>query len=257
MNDSVLLRQLMDTLSDAVYFKDLKGRFVRINRVLASWYALEDPALAVDKTDADFYPKEFARTTAEAEEVVLKKGIPILDQEEKVVGRDGKSRWVSTTKVPVLDELGLVTGLLGISRDIKGVKRAEEKTRDSEALYRSLIESLPQCIFRKDLEGRYEYVNQRLCEMIGKTKEEFLGKTDFDTNPRVLATKYRRDDKWVMTHEKVFEDIEEFKTKTKKIKIHVRKTPVYDSKGRVVGVQGVFAPLPKSPSDAPAKSKHA
>lgn len=255
MNDFALLRQLMDTLSDAVFFKDLKGRFLCINRVLASWYGLQDPAEAVDKTDADFYPKEFARTNEEAEQSVLKSGIPILDQEEKFVGRDGKNRWVSTTKVPLRDELGAIAGILGISRDIKGVKRAEQKTRDSEALYRSLIESLPQCIFRKDLEGRYEYVNQRLCDLMGRTFEDMLGKTDFDSHPKALAAKYRRDDKWVMTHEKVFEDIEQFKSKQKKLTIHVRKTPVYDSNGRVIGVQGVFSPLPKAAPASRSRSK--
>src|SRR5436190_433281 len=133
MNDSALLRNLMDYLPDAVFFKDIRGRFIRINRVLASWYGLDDPADAIGKSEADFYPQEFARATLETEAVILKTGIPILDQEEKVVGRDGK---------------GAIVGMMGVSRDIKSVKRAEEKARDSEALYQSLIESLPQCIFR-------------------------------------------------------------------------------------------------------------
>jgi PAS domain S-box-containing protein len=243
MNDNVLLRRLLDTLSDGVFFKDSKGRFVRVNRVLAAWYGLADPAQAIGKADEDFYPAEFARASAEVDKAILKSGIPILDQEEKFIGRDGKSRWVSTTKVPLRDEKDAIKGILGISRDIKGVKRAEEKTRDSEAIYRSLIESLPQCIFRKDFDGRYEYVNQRLCDLVGLTAKDFLGKTDFDTNPRGLAAKYRRDDKWVMTHEKVFEAVEDLKAKHKRIKIRVFKTPVYDARGHVVGVQGVFSPL--------------
>jgi PAS domain S-box-containing protein len=248
MNDALLLRHLMDNLTDAVFFKDDRGRFVSVNRVLASWYGLSDPADAVGKTDADFYPQEFARTIHESEEALLKTGIPLLQQEEKFVGRDRKSRWVSTSKLPLRDDQGAIIGTLGISRDIKAVKRAEQQTRDSDALYHSLIETLPQCIFRKDLEGRYLYVNQRLCDLMGRTQKDCLGKTDYDTNPKALAAKYRRDDQWVMTHEKMFEAVEEFKTKTKKIKIRVYKTPVYDSSGRVIGVQGVFTPLVKAPS---------
>ncbi|HLY74587.1 MAG TPA: PAS domain-containing protein [Planctomycetota bacterium] len=252
MNDTTLLRQLLDHLSDAVFFKDAKGRFVRINRVLASWFGLADPAQAIGKSDQDFYPTEFARAISEIEQGILQTGVPILDQEEKFVGRDGKSRWVSTTKVPLRDQKSRITGILGISRDIRSVKRAEEKTRDADAVYRSLIESLPQCIFRKDFEGRYEYVNQRLCDLLGLTTKDFLGKTDFDTNPKALAAKYRRDDQWVMTHEKVFEGVEDFKTKQKRIKIRVVKTPVYDARGRVVGVQGMFMPLDSS---SPKKSE--
>jgi PAS domain S-box-containing protein len=246
MNSTVLLRQLMDTLSDGVFFKNRKGRFVRVNRVFASWLGLGDPLEATGKSDEDFYPKEFARTIREAEANILSHGIPVLDQEEKFVVPGGKARWVSTTKVPLRDQKGAIIGVLGISRDIRGVKRAEEKARDSDAIYRSLIEALPQAIFRKDVDGRYEYVNQRLCDFAGLAPKDYLGKTDYDANPQDLAAKYRRDDQWVMTHEKIFEGIEEFKMKRKVIKIRIFKTPVYDARGRVVGVQGIFSPLPDS-----------
>jgi len=238
-----LLGHLMDGLPDAVFFKDLQGAFIRVNRALATWYGLADPAEAVGKSEADFYPQEFARATLESERKLLNTGTPLLDQEEKITGRDGRTHWVSTTKIPLRGEGGEVVGILGISRDIKGVKRAERQVRDSDALYQSLIESLPQCIFRKDAEGHYVYVNQRLCALFGLTQEQFVGKTDFDVNPAPLATKYRRDDQWVMSRQKVFEAVEEVKAKRKRIRIRIYKTPVYDSSGHVVGVQGVFSPL--------------
>ena len=241
MDDADLLAHLMDQLPDAIFFKDPGGRFVRVNRVFASWYGLGDPSEAAGKSDADFLPAGFARATLEAEAAVLRKGVPILDQEEKVVGRDGKTRWVATSKVPLRNGKGTIVGLLGYSRDIRRVKRVEEMARDSDALYQSLVESLPQCIFRKDVEGKYVYVNHRLCSLFGITAKNFLGKTDFDVNPPALAAKYRRDDQWVMSHQKVFEAVEYVKAKRRKIRIRIHKTPVYDSSGRVVGVQGVFS----------------
>ena len=244
MNEPVeLLEALMDALPDAVFFKDRSGAFVRINRVLADWYGLRKPSDATGKTDADFYPQEFARATVEREREILKTGVPILNQEEKINGRDGTTHWVSTSKLPLRSARGRITGILGISRDIKGMKGAEKKARDSDALYQSLIECLPQCIFRKDLEGRYVYVNNRLCALFGLTPAQFVGKTDFDVNPEALATKYRRDDQLVMTRLKTFEAVEEVRAKRKLIKIKIYKTPVYDSSGHVVGVQGVFSPL--------------
>jgi PAS domain S-box-containing protein len=242
VNDSALFRQLLESLPDAVFFKDAKGRFLRINRTLAAWYGLKDPDKAVGKTEADFVSPGFARATLENELKLIATGVPLLEQEERFVGRDGKTRWVSTTKLPLRNAKGRIVGTLGISRDIKGVKRAEEKARDSDALYQSLIESLPQCIFRKDAEGRYVYVNQNLCELHGVPREEFLGKTDLDVSPPALAAKYRRDDQWVMTRQKMFEAVEEVQAQRKKIRIRIFKTPVYDGSGRVVGVQGVFSP---------------
>lgn len=243
MDAASLLRHLMDHLPDAVFFKDRKGRFTRVNRVLASWYGLKDPAEAVGKSEADFYPQEFAKATSKTEQAILETGVPILDQEEKVVGRDGQKRWVSTSKIPLVDRNGRIVGTLGVSRDIRHVKRAEEQVRDSAALYQSLIESLPQCIFRKDVEGHYVYVNLRLCDLLGLRPEQMLGKTDYDVSPAALASKYRRDDQWVMSHQKVFEAEETVKAKKRKIRIRIYKTPVYDASGRVVGVQGVFTPV--------------
>jgi len=137
-----------------------------------------------------------------------------------------------------------VVGIAGVLRDIGAQKKAEERTKDSDALYQSLIECLPQCIFRKDTEGRYVYVNRRLCEALRRDPEEMLGKTDYDVCPKPLAEKYRTDDKWVMQTQKLLDTVEEFKPAGKKpVKIRVNKTPVYDSSGRVVGVQGIFWPL--------------
>ena len=51
----------MDTVPDSIYFKDVEGRFIRVNRALADRFGLGDPALAVGKTDFDFFTEEHAR----------------------------------------------------------------------------------------------------------------------------------------------------------------------------------------------------
>jgi PAS domain S-box-containing protein len=248
-DDRTFLQALLDVLPDAVYFKDLNSRFIRINRALAEWYGLKNPDAAVGRSDEDYLPREFARATREVELSILQSGSPVTDVEEKFVGSDGKPRWVSTTKRPLRDPDGKIIGLLGISRDLGARKQVEEKLKDSAALYQSLIECVPQCVFRKDTEGRYVYVNRRLCEAMGKKPEDFLGKTDYDVNARPLAEKYRKDDRWVMKMQKTFQDTEDLRPKGKGRKASVRicvvKTPVYDSKGRVVGVQGMFWPAPQ------------
>lgn len=250
IDEPYLFGLLMDQLPDAIYFKDPQGRYLRVNRVLAGWYGLKDPSDAVGKTVFDFFPKAFAQAVTEAEQEILKHGTPVLDQEEKVVGPDGKNRWVLTTKLPMRDASGAIIGTFGLSRDLKHQKHAEQKVRDSEALYQSLIECLPQCIFRKDVDGRYLYVNQRLCASMNKTPKDLLGKTDYDVNPTALADKYRADDKWVMQNQKTLETTEQYRPKGKRraVTIHVAKTPVYDSQGRVVGVQGIFWPEASKPA---------
>jgi PAS domain S-box-containing protein len=120
-------------------------------------------------------------------------------------------------------------------------KRTEEALRNSEALYQSLVASLPMNMLRKDRDGRFTFANQLFCQELGRPLEEILGKTDFDFFPAELAAKYRQDDLRVMETGRVFEDVEEhLKPNGDRLYVQVLKSPVYDFRGRVVGVQGIF-----------------
>lgn len=55
----------------------------------------------------------------------MQSGTPLIDQEERVVWPDGRETWVSTTKMPLLEQTGQIIGTFGISRDITDRKRAE------------------------------------------------------------------------------------------------------------------------------------
>ena len=120
-------------------------------------------------------------------------------------------------------------------------KRADDDLRHSEARYRSLVESLPLHMFRKDLEGRLVYANQTYLNEIGLPWNQLEGKTDYDLFPRHLAEKYRRDDARVISSRRVFEDVEEHRQPHgETIYVQVLKSPVYDAHGNVVGIQGMF-----------------
>jgi PAS domain S-box-containing protein len=120
-------------------------------------------------------------------------------------------------------------------------KRAEEALQKSEAFYHSLVESLPQNILRKDLDGRFTFGNTRFCNEMGKTLDEIVGKTDFDFFPAELAEKYRADDRRVIETGKSFEVVEKHVTPGgETLYVQVIKSPVYDASGRVIGAQGIF-----------------
>jgi adenylate cyclase len=120
-------------------------------------------------------------------------------------------------------------------------KRLAERLRDSEALYHSLVENLPQNIFRKDLQGRFTFANQRLCQTLGKPLKEILGKTDYDVIVPELAEKYRGDDRRIIETGEAFETVEEQQTPGgERIWVQVVKTPLHDGKGKIVGVQGIY-----------------
>ena len=120
-------------------------------------------------------------------------------------------------------------------------RAAEQKLRDSEALYESLVENLPMNLFRKDIQGRVTFANHQYCQALGQTLESLLGKTDFDLFPKELAEKYTADDRRILGDEVTFEDTESHVTPEGEQRyVHVLKTPVHDADGNVIGVQGIF-----------------
>ncbi len=120
-------------------------------------------------------------------------------------------------------------------------KRVERALRDSEVFYQSLVENLPQYIYRKDLEGRFTFANRRFCVELGKTVQEILGHTDFDFFPPELAVKYQADDQRVVAAGRVFEAVEEHTPPGgEKEYVQVVKSPVFDTHGKIIGTQGIF-----------------
>ena len=120
-------------------------------------------------------------------------------------------------------------------------RQAEQARLQTEVFYHSLVETIPQMILCKDLDGRFTFANDKFCTELGTTLENFKGKTDFDFFPKELAEKYRRDDKQVLDSGQVLDVVEEHVTpKGEKLYVQVMKTPLYGADGKAIGIQGIF-----------------
>ena len=121
-----LLRTLIDTLPDYVYFKDAQSRFIDANKATLRIMKCESIQDLVGKTDFEFYPREFAEKYYADECQILRTGEPKLNLEEKIINESGQLRVLSTRKVALKDGSGQIVGLVGIGRDITEYKHAEE-----------------------------------------------------------------------------------------------------------------------------------
>jgi diguanylate cyclase (GGDEF)-like protein/PAS domain S-box-containing protein len=132
------LRNLMDNIPDAIFFKDREHRFLRLNQVHARYLGVERPEDPVGRTADDFCPADEARQRRLEDEEVMRTGKPMADKVRRMTLPGGGFRWSSTTKAAIKDEKGAVTSLVGIVRDVTERQLAEEKVRRLNRVYAML-----------------------------------------------------------------------------------------------------------------------
>ncbi len=118
---------------------------------------------------------------------------------------------------------------------------AELARKDAEAFFHSLVETIPQNIFRKDLRGRFTFANTNFCRAMNRKLAEVIGKTDFDLFPPELAIKYQQDDRRLLEKKTAFSAIEQHQDRAgQTLYVQVIKSPLFDARGEVTGIQGIF-----------------
>ncbi len=112
--------------------------------------------------------------------------------ELEIYHKDGGTVWEETTASFQRDEQGRPVGILLTSRDITDRKRAEERLRESEEKYRTILDSIEEGYWEVDLKGSYTFCNDALCTLTGFSREELLAKDRFRyTDPETAKKTYK------------------------------------------------------------------
>ncbi|WP_224983136.1 PAS domain-containing sensor histidine kinase [Geomonas agri] len=119
-----LLNAVVNGTPDLIYAKDLEGRYLLINSQAATWYGRPvQEILGLD--DSDLFPDEIAQVLRENDHLVMASSTSTTLQEQ-VVDRSGRSCVFLSTKGPLFDRHGSVSGIYSISRDITEQVQAQE-----------------------------------------------------------------------------------------------------------------------------------
>ena len=150
------LQALLEASPDAIYFKDLQSRLVRVSRSkalktiqgvprLRERYEKDpklDPLqLVIGVTDFDTYEAVDAQRAYDDEQAVIRTGEPLVNKLERQVYQDGSVVWHLTNKMPWRDKDGRIIGTFGVSKEVTDLKRAEEQL---ERVNRQLIDASRQ-----------------------------------------------------------------------------------------------------------------
>ncbi len=123
-----MLRAVIDSLPDLIYIKDTQSRFLLANRTIRTYMTGSPDGTLLGLNDSSFFPEELARGFRDDEQAVMQSGEPMVSQAERVQDKEGKDRWLLTTKVPFRDQDGGIIGIIGIGRDITAQKQSEAET---------------------------------------------------------------------------------------------------------------------------------
>jgi PAS domain S-box-containing protein len=231
-------RNLFDNASVGVYRSTPEGRILMANPTLikllgyTSFDELSHENLESERHLANYHRNRFKE---------------LIERYGEVRGLEAAFRRVDGTTVFIRENARAIKGADGITayyegtiEDVTERRLAEDALRESQALFDSLVNSLPQNIFCKGPDGRFTFGNKQFCETVNLPLEELIGKTDNDLFPARLAAKYRDDDRRALSGEVIDKVEEHIAADNQQHFVHVVKSPRYDAKGEIAGVQGIF-----------------
>ncbi len=170
------LYHLMENLPHNVYFKDLEGRFIRINTLQAKLLGVENPGEAIGKTDFDFFTTEHAIQAKQDEDIVIRTGKPIVAKVEHIRHASGHFIYVTTSKSPILDENNKPIGIVGVTVDItdkieseRELKKAKEKAEEANKMKSAFLANMSHEI-RTPMNGILGF--SQLLKNAGTNREE-------------------------------------------------------------------------------------
>ncbi|MGB9176898.1 MAG: PAS domain S-box protein, partial [Methanoregula sp.] len=168
-----LLSSIITSTSDAVIAKDKQGTIISWNRAAEELYGYSADEM-IGQNISRIIPAE---REEEMEQVFnrIKLGEPVSNMETRRVRKNGRVIDISVSISPITDNAGTVIGASAIARDITP-RKAEERLRENEEQYRSLVDNISVGIYRStgDPRGRFIWGNSSLVKILGYPSFEEL-----------------------------------------------------------------------------------
>ena len=167
-----LLNAIVESSTDAIFAKDLAGRYLLFNRETGR--LLGKPAEQVlEHDDSTLFPAAQAEMIQANDRRVLAEN-QILSCEEMISTVDGERIYL-VTKGPLRDDDGRVIGVFGIARDISKRKAAENAVNASEQRFRDIVNSTDGIVWEADATTfQFTFVSQKAERLLGFPIEDWL-----------------------------------------------------------------------------------
>jgi PAS domain S-box-containing protein len=134
-----------------------------------------------------------------------------------------------------------VQHVLSMEQGIRARKAAEKSLRESEAKFRSLVESTSDWIWEVDEHGVYTYSSPQVHELLGYSAEEVVGKTPFDLMSPAASEQLREKFNSIMSARKSFQLLENANQHKdgREVFLETSGAPIFDAQGIFRGYRGI------------------
>ena len=185
-------RSLVETTSDWIWEVDANSVYTYTSPKIKDILGYE-PEEIIGKTPFDFMPSDEAERVSKLFQAAIESQKPLTWLENTNLHKDGRLIVLETSGVPIFNENGDFLGYRGIDRDITARKKAEQKLKESEEMYRNLFNTTPYAIWLVDLKGTIIDCNEPMnkflsvfkhSDLIGKSFREVLQMFYREGDPR-------------------------------------------------------------------------
>ena len=193
---------------------------------------------AYEAWTAGVHPEDRERGDKEIQMAIS--GEKEFDTEFRVLWPDGSTHHIRAMACVQRNAAGEAERVIGTNWDITGLKQAEDALSRQTALLSNLLDSIPDIVFFKDLEGVYLGCNPLFAAFAGKTREEIIGHTDYDLFRKDVADAFREYDGMVIVENKARHNEEWIDyPDSRRVLIDTLKAPLTTQDGRVIGTLGI------------------
>lgn len=239
-HEKMLLDALLDYMPDTIYFKDMECKFLRNSVSHATQMGVDDPKELIGKSDFDYFG-DHAQRAYDDEQRIIKTGEPLLNIEEKVDRKDGKTMYVSTTKLPLKDLDGNIIGTYGITRDITEIKETAKREgeirqqqmqqhmaliKKQNDLFSDILNLVDYKIALKDPNGVIYLINDAVAKDFDCPVSEIIGKSDFDFYDQEFAQRINDKERELVASREPVVSLEKVALHGKTKYWFIRKVPI-------------------------------
>jgi len=168
-------RTIIENIVEAYYEVDLAGNFTLVNDVICDNMGYSRDEL-IGMNNRQYMDEQTSKKVLERFAEVYTTGQPAAEFFDfEIIKKDGTKIITSSSISLIRDSKGEPTGFRGVIRDITERKQAEERLRQSEEKYRTILENITDGYYEVDLVGNFTFFNDAMCQILGYPPGEIMG----------------------------------------------------------------------------------